>query len=604
MPQNAAEKGPDPLPKVRFEATAGDARETPRASALILTELIQRLGLIPLISGLGMDKDGGVEVEHVILVFLLMATYGATSVRDLVIHVDEDTALEEICGGINQITDRVLGYYNKQHEIDTLEQLADQFVRVVQGSNRFESTKDGVVALDDSTMRKFGKTMEHIAVVYDHCDNVYYLGYVMVSTCYCDSKKAYPINFEFRIQTEEERRRAEEAKLKTEAELDFRKKGSFEAWLDVLAENNRLPPVMSIVGNHASIENFKAADARSLPWVAQARESLDVYDIAGKTKWSWEELRKKTLANKPDSSEVEGLRFYTKEVSLKDYDHEADFVIVKDFGGQTIHELLMPRMHHQQRVERILRFREREGDPEATKLDIGVRLVRRAKEKTGIKAETVAADAWFFVVWFVDALLKVTGIKRVVSRLKANQLVTYKGQQMRVDELWKLPGLAFRHERKKHFKWTSLTVCLAGLGDVRLVLVQELDEARPWRVIARYVLVCTDVTYSPLKIVAAYKLRWGIEVFYRTAKQRFSLTEFHSPSFLAIHFHVTFVFLAYLMTAVLRQFNPALANHTLGEIIDEYLRCLVSIRRRGHEIIVSVGPKFAALFGLSPPAPA
>ena len=603
MPPSAREKRPDPLPQVRFVPASEDAKETPRASALILTELVKRLGLVPLVTDLGMEKDGGVNVEHVVLVFLLMATYGATSVRDLVKHVQEDTALAEIAGGIEQITDRVLGYYNKLHDVGKMEQLVDQFVRGTQGTDRFRSTKDGVIALDDSTMRKFGKTMEHIAVVFDHCDNLYYLGYVMVSACYCDPKKAYPINFEFRIQTEEEKRRAEDAKLKTDADLDFRKKGSFEAWLSVLTEKDRVPTVMTLVGNHVSVENFKAVDARQLPWVAQVRETLCVHDIAGKNKWSWEELRKKTLANKPDSSELEGLRFYAKEVSVKDYDREVDFVVVKDFAGVTLHELLMPRLQHEQRVERILRFREREGDPEATKLDIGLRLVRRAKEQSAIKAQTVAADAWFFVIWFVKALLEVPGIKRVVSRLKANQLVTYKGLQMRVDELWKLPHLVFRHERKKHLKWASLTVNLGVIGNVRLVLVQELDDARPWRVIARYIVVCTDSAWSPLKIVAAYKLRWGIEVFYRTAKQRFSLTEFHSPSFVAIHFHVTFVFLSYLMTAVLREFNPALIDHTLGEIIDEYLRCLVSIKRRGNEIIVSVGPKFASLFGLSPPAP-
>jgi hypothetical protein len=114
------------------------------------------------------------------------------------------------------------------------------------------------------------------------------------------------------------------------------------------------------------------------------------------------------------------------------------------------------------------------------------------------------------------------------------------------------------------------------------------------------VLVCTDVSWSVTKIVTAYKLRWGIEVFYRTAKQRFALTEFHSRTFASIHFHVTFVILAYLMTAVLRQFNPALLDHTLGQVIDEYLRCLVSLKRRGEDIIVSIGPAAAGLFGLTP----
>jgi hypothetical protein len=448
MSQSAPERRPDPLPQVRFVATSADAKETPRASALILTELVKRLGLISIVNELGMDKDGGVDVEHVVLVFLLMATYGATSVRDLVKHVQEDTALAEIAGGIEQITDRVLGYYNKLHEVGTLEQLCDQFVRGAQGTDRFQSKKDGIIALDDSTMRKFGESMEHIAVVYDHCDNLYYLGYVMVSTCYCDSEKAYPINFEFRIQSEEEKRRAEEARLKADAEVDFRRKGSFEAWLDVLTENNRLPEVMSLVGNHASVESFLAADKRNLPWVAQVREHLRVHDIAGKKQWAWSELRKKTLANKPDTSELEGLRFYAKEVSVKGYDREVDFVIVQDFAGETLHELLLPRLAHQARVERILRFREREGDPEATKLDIGVRLVRRAKEKSAVKATTVAADAWFFVAWFVKALLEVPGIQRVVSKLKANLVVTYKGAQRRVDELWSLPNLVFRNDRR------------------------------------------------------------------------------------------------------------------------------------------------------------
>jgi IS4 transposase len=195
----------------------------------------------------------------------------------------------------------------------------------------------------------------------------------------------------------------------------------------------------------------------------------------------------------------------------------------------------------------------------------------------------------------------IPGIKRVVSRLKSNLVVIYKGKPLRVDELWKLPGLAFRHDRKKHFKWATITVRTAGLaGELRLVLVQELDDKRPWRIIAQYVLVCTDPEWSASKIVAAYKLRWGIEVFYRTAKQRFSLTDFHARPFVDIHCHITFVILAYLMTAVLREFNPELLDHTLGEIIEEYLRCLVSIKRRGNEIIVSIGPTAAALFGIAP----
>jgi len=304
------------------------------------------------------------------------------------------------------------------------------------------------------------------------------------------------------------------------------------------------------------------------------------------------------LANKPDVSEVEGLKFYSKEVSLPDYDRELDFVIVTDFTGGEFDVLLLPKARHLERVEHILRFFEREGDPEASKLHLGVDLIRRAKQEGGIKAATVAADSWYFVTWFVEALLEVTGIKRVVSKLKVHHQVFVRDQWIRADQLWQIPDLNFRHDRKHGFKWASLTVAMEGLGPVRLVLVRELDKTRQWRIIAEYIIVCSDADWSPLKIVAAYKLRWGIEVFYRTAKQRFGLTQFHSEHFSAIHFHVTFVFLAYLMTAVLKQITPALLDATLGEVIDLYLRCLVRIKRKGDELIVFLGPHFVDIFGL------
>ena len=137
-----------------------------------------------------------------------------------------------------------------------------------------------------------------------------------------------------------------------------------------------------------------------------------------------------------------------------------------------------------------------------------------------------------------------------------------------------------------------------GYGEVRLVLVQELDKKRPQRVTAKYVVVCTDPDFPPLKVVESYKMRWSIEVFYRTAKQRFGLTQFHSRNFAAICCHVTFVFLAYLMTTFLRLTTPTLMNCSLGEVIDDYLRSLVRIERRGNQLIVVLGPRFVKDFGL------
>lgn len=586
------------LPRIVFAVSKEDAKAAPRGASLIVATMVKQFGLTEIAEELDMGKHHGLSIEHVLLVFLLFSSYGATSVRDLQRKAQEDTSLAAILEGIGEIHEHVLRYFSKRHEETTLEQLLDRFVRESQRTGRFESREDGILAIDDSTIEKFGKHMDHIAVVYDHCDKRFHLGYVVVSTCYCDTTKGYPVNFEFRIQTEEEMRRAEESELKKKAGIDFRRKGALTEWLQELRKNDKLPETLSLVDGMVSVSNFKQADALKVPWVAGVDKDLPFRDIDGNHDWKLGDLKKKTLANKPDVSEVEGLKFYTKEVSLPDYDRELDFVVVTDFSDQEVDAVLLPKAPHLKRVERVLQFFEREGDPEASKLHIAVDLVDRAKREAKIKAATVAADSWYFVAWFVQALLRVPGIKRVVSKLKSHHQLLFSGAWMRADQLWQAAGLNFRHDRRQGFKWASLKVEVKELGVVRVVLVQELDQKRPWRIVAQYIVVCTDADWSPLKIVAAYKLRWGIEVFYRMAKQRFGLTQFHAENFSAIHFHMTFVFLAYLMTAVLRQMTPQLLGHTLGEVIDQYLRCLVSIKRKGDQLVVLLGPRFVHLFGV------
>lgn len=594
------------LPRITFVAAEDEVAETPRGSAPITAYLVEKFGLVAIAKDLLGDKHHGLAIEHIILIFLLYTAYGATSVKDLKEKAQRDKALERILegSGIETIEDHVLRYFRKRHDVQTQEALLERFVLQVQDTPRFESRGDGVIALDDSTIGKSGKHMENIAVVFDHCKKQFCFGYVVVSTCYCDKDKIYPINFEFRIRTEEEQRRAEEAKLKKEAGIDFRRKGAFQEWVQVLEEENRLPTLFSLTGKKAGVENFKTLDARKFIWAAAAHENLPLRDLGGKREWDFEKLRRKTLANKPDVCEGEGFRIYTKEVILYKYEPEVDFVVVTDLAGQEIETLILQRVPHQERVSRILKFFEQEEEPEATKLDIGLKLIKRAKEEVKIKAETVAVDAWFFVIWFVNGVLQIPGIKRVVSKLRVDQMVLYDGKWRRADELWGLSGLQFRHDRKKHFKWVKLRVGIEGLGQAAVVLVQELDKDRPWRIISEYIVVCTDPDWAAHKIVAAYKLRWGIEVFYRCAKQRFGMTQFHDESFVAIHFHMTFVFLSYLLTAVLRYTTPNLEEFTLGEIIDRYLRTLVRIKKKGRNIVVYLGPGFLELFGdLPPPLP-
>ena len=196
MPEHQTGRQKSALPSVTFEACKDEIAETPRASAFIIASMAEGLGLLDIAADLDMEKHHGLGMEHVLLVFLLFSAYGVTSVARLQEKAQQDPALAKILedGGVATIEDHVLRYFRKRHDIETHEALQELFVRKLQGQSRFKSRPDGVLALDDCTLEKFGKNMEHIAVIYDHVEKRFCLGYVVVSTCYNDGDKLYPSN--------------------------------------------------------------------------------------------------------------------------------------------------------------------------------------------------------------------------------------------------------------------------------------------------------------------------------------------------------------------------------------------------------------------------
>ena len=100
---------------------------------------------------------------------------------------------------------------------------------------------------------------------------------------------------------------------------------------------------------------------------------------------------------------------------------------------------------------------------------------------------------------------------------------------MEADQLWDLPGLHFQHERAKGFKWASVLAVIEGLGEVRLVLVQELDKKRPQRLTARYSARATfreRLRPAHSADLVALRMIWGAGVTGRTGgNQRLGTTD-------------------------------------------------------------------------------
>ena len=67
------------LPHITFVASKDEISETPRGSALIIASLADKFGLTDIAKDLIGEKHHGLAIEHIIVIFLLYAAYGATS---------------------------------------------------------------------------------------------------------------------------------------------------------------------------------------------------------------------------------------------------------------------------------------------------------------------------------------------------------------------------------------------------------------------------------------------------------------------------------------------------------------------------------------------
>lgn len=577
---------------IDFRVAGKPIEETPKGVAILIKRMIEQLGLVEIAKDLEMDKHHGVVIDEIILILLLYSAYGAKSITQLEEKAKKDKALAEVIEDIRKINNKMLLYFQGRNETSKFEELLDRVIKSTQKGGRFRSKKEGILAVDDSTLAKTGKKMENIEVVFEHGTKQYMLGYVIVVVSYADSEKAYPVSFEFRLTSEDERRQAEIDSKKKKAKIDLRKKGSLLEMVELQEQNGHKPELVEVRGVNIESNTLQQLDEKEIDWIVIPNGKIRLLDRKN-NRWDLEELESKTKKNKPTELQIQGWLIYSKKVVFGDYG-EVECRVVTDMQGNELGIFLLKVAPLNSKTAILQEYFSRQEVADSNKLKIALRGLNRAKD-VGIKAETAVGDAWFFVVWFVNELLQINGIERFVSRLKSNCEVCYKGEWLQVKQLW--GKIKLRHIHGRFLKVGCLIVRINGIPNpVKIVLFQELDKC--FRVKAQYVLVCTDTSWSWEKIIQAYKLRWTIECIFRMAKQRYGLQSFHTRTFEKIFCHVTFSFLSYLLSARLKICNPKLMELTLGEIIDRYFNCLVILKRQGCRLLVYLDPVFVCKFGL------
>jgi hypothetical protein len=209
-------------------------------------------------------------------------------------------------------------------------------------------------------------------------------------------------------------------------------------------------------------------------------------------------------------------------------------------------------------------------------LNLTLNLLKLGRQ-ANLRAENAVFDRWFFVPWFIQAVLKL-GFNRVVIKAKAGFSYTYQGQTYDLPDLWKLLNEQdFKpHQRQGQTYWlASLLVDLKGVGAVKLVFVRQPMRRRQG--LLESVLMCTDADYPAPDVLRVYLLRWRIEVFYREVKQNHRFGQFHAQTMETNYGQTLLSSVAYLFEKLLRWLVPALAQQPPGWVRKNYLNVIVAL---------------------------
>ncbi len=202
--------------------------------------------------------------------------------------------------------------------------------------------------------------------------------------------------------------------------------------------------------------------------------------------------------------------------------------------------------------------------PFKSKIEIGIDLLQNCLKFITPKA--IVFDSWYLEKLLTDSLPK--GVKWV-SRLKINWLVTYHGNELPAKLLFCLvPKERFRHTKvkfgKSRYRWVaSVWVNVKVLGRVKLVLLKKRRNS------VSGIILCSNANWSMMEIIALYKKRWAIEVFYRDTKQNLGLGDYCITKLDAVFRHMHLVSLTYgLMKNAKLLFgkNKMQYNGTIGDM--------------------------------------
>jgi len=448
----------------------------------------------------------------------------------------------------------------------------------LQADQRTASQPKGVVIGDTSqVVKRYSHKIPGVQVLFVHSEKVFAKGLEIVNTHYADDDKDYPLFMQFYQPDAAGVAHRAAKKERRQAGVDGRKPAAVLAYLKEQVAQGHPPELVTVAGPHLNRTFIAGLTGLNLPWLGVSSQRLG-YTRPGsqkkqKAKEVLEQAQPRYWQDDPDL----GYRLATLGLATASLGQVR--LIVAEHMADRLRTLYLvsadtPETEALARVNLVL-SRE-QARQETGILNLTLNLLKLG-QAASIQAENAVFDRWFFVPWFIQAVLKL-GFKRVVIKAKAGFSYTDQGQTYDLPDLWGLlQETDFKlHQHHGHSYWlASRVVGLKGVGQVKLVFVRQPMRRR--QELLASVLMCTDIDYPDPEVLRVYLLRWRIEVFYREVKQNHRFGQFHSQTMEINYGQTLLSSVAYLFEKLLRWLVPPLAQQPPGWVRKNYLNVIVTL---------------------------
>lgn len=155
-----------------------------------------------------------------------------------------------------------------------------------------------------------------------------------------------------------------------------------------------------------------------------------------------------------------------------------------------------------------------------TKIQIALHLLREFKKNhEKIKITAILADALYGEAYFMTEASQIFGNVQVISQLRENQNIEYKGNKRNLKYYFNKINLGVpakiqvRGGKTVKVTFSSARLKVSAHGKKRFVIALKYEGESEYRY-----LVATDMTWRTIDIIQAYTLRWLVEVFFEDWK--------------------------------------------------------------------------------------